>query len=223
MIARPVILFLMLFWLIVLCSSRAYAIESKDTHFYFGSLDGHVQINEDPQRSEWQQPEKVVDYLAIKNGYTIADIGAGTGYFTMLLAKKAGDLGKVYAVDVEKRMLDIIKVRAEKDGLHNITEVLAKSDDPLLPKSSLDLIFICNTYFNFENKRQYVATLKTVLKNGGRLAIIEHQLNSKHDKPPLHKRTAKEKVLEDFLKAGFKLEADFFFLPYQYFLIFIKE
>lgn len=223
MMARLVKFFFVMSWAMVFCSSTAYCLESKDTHFYFGSLEGHVQINEDPRRSEWQKPEKVVDYLLIKNGDAVADIGAGTGYFTLFLAKKAGERGKVYAVDVEQRMLDLIKARAEKEGLYNITEVLAKSDDPLLPKFSLDLIFICNTYFNFENKRQYLAMLKNVLKKGGRLAIIEHQLSSKYGKPPLHKRTAKERVLEDALKAGFKLEADFYFLPYQYFLIFSKE
>ncbi len=215
--------FLMMSWFIVYCSSYAYALESKDTHFYFGSLAGHVEINEDPHRSEWQKPEKVVDYLPIKKGDSVADIGAGTGYFTVPLAKKAGESGKIYAVDVEKRMLDLIKARAEKEKLQNIVEILAKPHDPLLPRSSIDLIFICNTYFNFENKGQYLATLKNVLKKDGRVAIIEHQLNSKHDKPPLHKRTAKEKVLEEFLKAGFKVEADFYFLPYQYFLIFSKE
>lgn len=216
-------LLLLITWLIVVCSARAYALEGKNTHFYFGSFEGHVQINEDPNRSEWQKPDKVVDYLLIKNGDTVADIGAGTGYFTVLFSKKVGENGKVYAVDVEKTMLDYIKARTEKEGLHNIVEVLSKPDDPLLPKSSVDLIFICYTYFDLKNNGNYLNMLKDVLKKGGRLAIVEEQLTSKRDKPPLHKRTAKEKVSEDALNAGFKLDAEFYFLPYQYFLIFSKE
>lgn len=221
--AITVKLFIVTSVLLVLCSSLASGIESKDTHFYFGSLPGHVEINEDPHRAEWQKPEKVIDYLLIKKGDTLADIGAGTGYFTVLLSKQVGENGKVYAVDVEKRMLDLIRSRAEKEGLNNITEILSKADNPLLPQASTDLIFICNTFFNFKDKVSYLTILKNALKKKGRLAIIEHRLNSKHDKPPLHKRTAKEKVLEAAAEAGFKLEADLFFLPYQYFLIFSKE
>ncbi len=222
MMSRAVILCFLVLW-VFFYPSRCASLESRDTHFYFGSLDGHVQINEDPRRAEWQKPEKVIDYLLIKKGDSIADIGAGTGYFTIPFSKQTGDSGKVYAVDIEQRMLDIIKARAGKEGLRNIKEVLAKPDNPLLPPSSLDLIFICNTYFNFENKVQYLALLKNDLKKGGKLAIIEHRLTSKHDNPPLHKRTPKERVLEDALKAGFKLEGDFYFLPYQYFLIFSNE
>lgn len=219
-VVRPIFLGI---WLIVVCSASAHALEGKDTHFYFGALEGHVQINEDPGRSEWQKPDKVVDSLRIRNGDTVADIGAGTGYFTVLFSKKVGEDGKVYAVDVEKAMLDYIKARAEKEGLRNIVEVLSKPGDPLLPKSSVDLIFICYTYFNLKSNGNYLKLLKDVLKEGGRLAVIEERLTSERDKPPLHKRTAKETVLKDARNAGFKLDAEFFFLPYQYFLVFSKE
>lgn len=210
-------------WLSAVCSTQAHALEGTDTHFYFGSFAGHRHINEDRERSEWQKPDTVVDYLLIKHGDAIADIGAGTGYFTVLFSRRAGEQGKVYAVDVEQSMLDYIKARAEKEGLHNIIEVLSKFDDPLLPESSMDLVFICQTYYNFENKVNYLGKLKKILKKNGRLAVIELQLTSKRDKPPPHKRTPKEKVLEDAAKAGFKLEAVFYFLPYQYFLVFSKE
>jgi ubiquinone/menaquinone biosynthesis C-methylase UbiE len=210
-------------WLIFLDSGPAYALEGRNTHFYIGSLEGHVHINEDPHRSEWQKPAKVLDYLLIKKGDRIADIGAGTGYFTVLFSKKAGEGGKVYAVDVEKSMLDYIKARAEKERLHNIVEILSKPDDPLLPKSSMDLIFICYTYFDISNKVDYLTILGGDLKKGGRLAIVEERLDSTRDRPPLHKRTPKEKVLQDALHAGFKLEAELYFLPYQYFLVFSKE
>ncbi len=222
MIGRVTRFFLAIVLLSLFCSSPAYPLEGRNTHFYIGSLEGHIYINEDPHRSEWQKPDKVVDYLLVKQGDSVADIGAGTGYFTAFFSRKTGDRGKVYAVDVEKSMLDYVKVRAEKEGLHNITEVLSKPDDPLLPKSSMDLIFICYTYFNLENKVNYLKSLREDLKTGGRLAIIEERLDSARDKPPLHKRTPKERVLQDALSAGFKLEAELFFLPYQYFLVFSR-
>ncbi len=209
--------------LIIIGSPQAYCLDGKNTHFYYGSYEGHIQHTEDPLRSEWQKPDKVIDYLLIKNGDIVADVGAGTGYFTVLFSKQVGEKGKVYAVDVENSMLNYIKARAEKEGLHNIVEVLAKRDDPLLGKSSLDLIFICNTSFNFKDKERYFRILKDDLKNGGRLAIIEERLNSTRDKPPLHKRTPKKTILEAALKAGFKLAADVNVLPYQYFVIFSRE
>ncbi len=209
--------------LIVMGPPRGFCLQGDQTHFYYGSYEGHVQHEEDPARAEWQRPDKVLDYLLIKKGYQVADIGAGTGYFTVLFSKRVGGSGTVYAVDVERRMLDYIKDRAEKKGLHNITEILADRDDPLLRKSSLDLIFICNTYYNFRNKVQYLKKLKDCLKKGGRLAVIEEKLNSKRDRPPLHKRRAQEKVVNEAIQAGFRLEADIDVLPYQYFLIFNTE
>lgn len=209
--------------LIFLGFRPAYPLEGRNTHFYIGSLEGHAYINEDPLRSEWQKPEKVVDYLLVRQGDSVADIGAGTGYFTVLFSRAAGESGRVFAVDVEKSMLDYIKARAEKEGLHNIVEVLSRPDDPLLPKSSMDLIFICYTYFDLNNKVDYLTILRNDLKEGGRLAIVEERVDSKRDRPPLRKRTPKERVLQDALRAGFKLDAEFYFLPYQYFLVFSKK
>jgi ubiquinone/menaquinone biosynthesis C-methylase UbiE len=183
----------------------------------------YIQIFEDPRRAEWQKPEKTVDYLTIKNGDIVADIGAGSGYFTVIFSKKVGDKGKVYAVDIEKGMIDYIKKRAKKEDLKNIKTILSTPDDPLLPKYSVDLIFMCNTYMYIENREAYLKILKEALKKNGRLAIVDFHATNTAVGPPPNMRISEKKTMEEVLKAGFKLKAEYNFLPYQYFLIFTKK
>jgi ubiquinone/menaquinone biosynthesis C-methylase UbiE len=178
---------------------------------------------ESPDRAGWQKPEKVVDYLAIKDGDVIADIGAGSGYFSVILSKRVGDSGRIYAVDIENGMIEYIEKRAKKERLNNIKTILSKPDDPLLLESSIDLIFICDTYHHIEGRDNYLKKLKKVLKKNGRLAIVDFHVVDTPVGPPLNIRISKDKIMGEVLKAGFKLEADYYFLPYQYFLIFEKE
>ena len=201
---------------------NASAEERHHGHSPFKSIDEYIQRMESPDRVEWQKPEKVVDYLSINKGDTVADIGAGSGYFTVLFSKRVGDNGKVYAVDIEKGMIEYIEKRAQKEGLNNMNYVLAKPDDPLLPKSSVDLIFICDTYHHIEKRGNYLKILKDVLKKDGRLVIVDFHTVKTPVGPPLGMRIPKEKTVKEILSAGFKAEAEYFFLPYQYFLIFSK-
>jgi arsenite methyltransferase len=196
----------------------------EDGNTAFGSYNEYRQVRiEEPQRKEWQKPEKVVDHLLIKNGDWIADIGAGTGYFTVLFAEKTGKNGRVFAVDVDPEMIKYLKDRAFKENLGNIEYILSPPENPLLPKSLFDLIFICDTYVFLENRDQYLHLLKEALKEDGKIAVISFHMTSKPDfPPPPGKRIPKEGVTGEFLKAGFKLESEHFFLPYQYFLIFSK-
>lgn len=197
----------------------------EDGNTVFGSYNEYRQVRiEEPGRKEWQKPEKVVGNLLIKNGDWIADIGAGTGYFTVLFSEKAGKNGRVFAVDVDPEMINFFKERALKENLDNIEYILSPPDNPLLPKSSFDLIFISDTYVFLENRNQYLQLLKDALKEDGRIAVISFHVTSKPEfPPPPSKRIPKEGVTGEFLKAGFKLESEHFFLPYQYFLVFTKK
>lgn len=196
----------------------------EDGSTVFGSYTEYEQaIIEDPLRKEWQKPEKVVSHLLIKSRDRVADIGASTGYFTVLFSEKVGRSGRVYAVDIDKGMLKYLKERARKEKLENIEYILSPPDDPLLPKSSMDLIFICDTYFYLENRSKYLQLLKIALKEDGRIVIISvHMKNKPELPPPPFMRLSREKVIDEFLNAGFKLETENFFLPHQYFLIFTR-
>lgn len=176
---------------------------------------------DDPRRVEWQLPEKVLDYLLLKEGDTVADVGAGTGFFSMKFAKRVGKRGLVYALDVDENMVKLIEKRAKKEGLANVRAKLAPFDSPGLAKGSADLIFICDTYLFLDNRAEYLQRVRESLKKGGRLAIVS--FNYRADipgAPPRHKMIPKEQTISEILQAGFSLEADLLFLPYQDFLLF---
>ena len=205
-----------------LATNTALAAQKEFHNPFYSSVPSAYM--EDPRRIEWQKPEQVIDHLFIKQGNTVADIGAGTGYFTTLFSQHVGKNGMVYAVDVDESMVKLLRNRTEKENLRNVTSILAKSDDPLLPNLSTDLVFICDTYLFLENRVPYLTRLRNSLKSGGRLAILS--FNTKAEipgAPPAHKMISKENTIQEVEKAGFALEAEYFFLPYHDFFVFIKR
>lgn len=185
----------------------------------------HVRTNpetyERPGRDEWQKPNDVVNALKLKATDLVADIGAGSGYFTRRLANKVPQ-GIVYAVDIDEKMLQYIHQYVEKQRQHNIVTVLCPANDPMLASGSLDLIFISNTYHHFGNRGDYNKRLVRSLKKGGRLVIVDYYKKALPVGPPPAEKLAKEVVIEEIRTAGFRLEQDLSLLPYQYFLIFRK-
>lgn len=122
-------------------------------------------------RDQWQQPDRVVESLQIHPGDQVADIGSGSGYFVFSLAKSVGPDGKVYAVDVDKEMNDLVAERAKKSGIANVEVILAKTDDPSLPRTGVDLIFTSNTYHHIDNRVTYLTNLRKYLRPNGRLPL----------------------------------------------------
>jgi ubiquinone/menaquinone biosynthesis C-methylase UbiE len=175
-----------------------------------------------PWRARWQQPEAVIHSLSIQPGSSVADLGAGGGYFTFRLADAVGPSGKVYAVDVDKDSLDYIARRAQEQGYTNVEVILAKYDDPLLPEGGVDLIFTCNTYHHLENRTDYFASAARYLRPGGRVAVIDLNGNSWFHKFFGH-WTAKEASRSEMEAAGYSLTNDFTFLSRQNFQIFQKN
>lgn len=170
-------------------------------------------------RDEWQQPQKVIASLNIKPGEVIADLGSGGGYFTFKLAQAASPTGKVYAVDIDPDMVDLIGKRVKAEGVSNVETVLAKADDPMLPKNGVDLIFTSNTYHHIDNRIAYFSNLRKYLRPAGRVAIIDFDRRAWIEGLLRH-YTPSEFIRSEMDQAGYALQNEPDFLDRQSFLIF---
>ena len=175
---------------------------------------------DDPARDTWQLPDRVIAALNLKRGQIVADIGAGTGYFSIRLARSEA-APTVYAVDIEPSMVSYLRERAAKEGLNNVTAVQAAADQPNLPEP-VDLILIVDTYHHIGDREAYFRRLVKSLRPGGRVAIIDFKPDSPEG-PPKEFRFPPEKFKSEMGKAGYKLAAQHDFLPRQQFLIFQVE
>lgn len=173
---------------------------------------------DDPKRDAWQKPQEVIEALKLKRDARVADIGAGTGYFTMRLAR-AVPAGKVFAVDLEPDMVKHLAARARHEQLSNVLAVQAAMDDARLPEK-VDLVLMVDTYHHIEDRHRYFAKLKDSLKPGGRVAIIDFTLDSDIGPAP-RARVSPERVKGELTAAGYKLADEHSFLENQYFLVFI--
>ena len=119
--------------LLLLWALLAHDDPGRDRYKNPKDLDGYIASQDAPDRATWQKPDQVLDALALRPGQVVCDIGAGTGYFALRAAKRIGEKGRVFAVDVEPRILDVLRARIDKTGVRNVTPVLAVAADPLLP------------------------------------------------------------------------------------------
>ncbi|MBM4382340.1 MAG: methyltransferase domain-containing protein [Deltaproteobacteria bacterium] len=168
-------------------------------------------------RDRWQQPERVVEALALAPGMRVADLGSGGGYFTWHFARAVGPSGRVYAADVDADLNASVAERAAHDGLAQVTTVLAAFDDAKLPER-VDLVFTCNTYHHIEDRVAYFAQLREkYLASGGRLAVIDFL-------PEKFSHATDPAVIErELVQAGFRKTAQHDFLERQSFLVFAAE
>lgn len=172
---------------------------------------------DDPARDAWQMPARVIEALALKRGQIVADIGAGTGYFSVRIARSEA-APKVYAVDIEPSMVTYLQDRAAREHLSNIVAVQAAADNPNLPEP-VDLVLIVDTYHHIGSREAYFRNLEKMLKPGGRVAIIDFKPDSPEG-PPREFRFTPNQVKSEMAKAGYSLSARHDFLPRQHFLIF---
>ncbi|MEK7803436.1 MAG: methyltransferase domain-containing protein [Deltaproteobacteria bacterium] len=187
----------------------------------FNEIQKWVDIFEDPERAEWQKPEEVVKKLELKPGDTVADIGAGTGYFTRLFAAAVGPEGKAIGLDIEPSMVDYMKEDARKRALKNYEALVVKPDDTGLPSQSVHVIFICNTYHHIEDRVNYLKRLSQALKPNGRIVIVDFYKKPLPVGPQsVAHKISEEDVKKEFKKAGYRLTKSLDFLPYQYYMEF---
>jgi arsenite methyltransferase len=197
--------------------------DHQQMHRLHNDPKAYMKALEDPKRDAYQKPHEVLKALNLKPGETIADIGAGTGYFTFRLAHHVGDKGKVYAVDVSADMIRHINRRIRETKSANVVSILADLDDPLLPESSVNRFFICDVWHHVENQTQYLALMKKMLKPGGEIVMIDFHKKELPFGPPLQMKIAREDLIKQMEANGFRLGKEHRFLPHQYFLIFMAK
>jgi len=189
----------------------------------FNDIDQALSMFEGAERDTWQKPDEVVKQLQLRTGDVVADIGAGTGYFTRRFAAAVGPRGKALGLDIETTMVNHINSEAQKQGIANLNARQVPPNDPQLGPQSVDVVFICNTYHHMQERVAYARLLAQALKPGGRVVIVDFHKRPLLLGPPVEWKLASEAVTEEFRQAGFQLARSVDFLPYQYFLEFVHS
>jgi arsenite methyltransferase len=217
-------LFLTLVGLVVgqaLASAQTTALSStQEMHRLHQDSKAYIARLEAPMRDDYQKPEEVIKALNLKEGEMIADIGAGSGYFTIRLAHHVGATGRVYAVDVSPDMIVHLNRRIRDLNLRNVVTILSAPDDPLLADGSVDRFFICDTWHHIEGHPKYLALLKRMLKPGGQVIMVDFKKAKTPVGPPMEMRIARDDLVREMETNGFHLAAEHTFLEYQYLLVF---
>jgi SAM-dependent methyltransferase len=177
---------------------------------------------ERPEREMEEEPDKALDALQLTRGSSVADVGAGSGYFTVRMAERVGPDGRVYAVDIQPEMLQLLGERLKRGRITNVTTVLGALDDPKLPEAALDLILMVDVYHEFSEPQKMLRRMRAALKPGGRLVLLEYR---KEDPTvPIrfeHKMSVAEARMEVEAE-GFTLAKVDEALPRQHILIFTR-
>ncbi len=198
--------------------------QTTDRHSLFPPTD--LGMLDSPDRDVWQKPDQIMDALGIADGSRVADIGAGGGYFTVRLSRRIGPHGIVWAEDVQPAMLEAIERRVAKDlskDIHNVRTVKGSSVDPMLPAGSVDAAIILEAYqeIQYGNPLLFLQNVRKALREGGRVGIIDYK-KAGGGPGPDGGRPDPETVISVAEKAGLRLLKRETFLPFQFFLIFVK-
>ncbi|OGA28673.1 MAG: hypothetical protein A3I01_07705 [Betaproteobacteria bacterium RIFCSPLOWO2_02_FULL_65_24] len=174
------------------------------------------RVFDNPLRDEWQKPVQVIRALRLKPTSRVADIGSGTGYFAIRIARMVPQ-GRVFGVDTEPAMVKFLAERGKREGLANLTSIEGAPEDPKLP-GAVDVMLMVDVYHHIGDRVGYLRAVRRYLEPRGRLAIIDHV-----DTPGSvlkDERTAPRRIKAELKRAGYELAAEHSFLPEQYFLIF---
>jgi ubiquinone/menaquinone biosynthesis C-methylase UbiE len=174
---------------------------------------------EPPDREEWQQPIRIMDLLGIGDGSVVADLGAGSGWFTIRLASRVGPNGLVFAEDVQRQMIRAINTRVDTLGIKNVRTVFGTASDPRLP-APVDAVLIVDAYHEMEQPVALLRNLTKSLKPSARVGIVNFTKEGGGPGPPMEERVDPDRVIRDAQAAGLTLRSRETFLKYQYLLIF---
>jgi ubiquinone/menaquinone biosynthesis C-methylase UbiE len=180
-----------------------------------------VKDFDDPARDAWQRPDDVLAALGLRPGMTVADVGAGTGYFTVRLARAIPD-GQVIATDIEPDMVRYLGERAQRERLANIRTVLAGAADPNLTAASVDRILVVDVWHHLDDRKRYAAGLAAALRPGGEIAVVDFTGAATHGPPPAHRLTPAA-IIADLEGAGLTASVSPVQLPEQYIVVGVRR
>jgi cyclopropane fatty-acyl-phospholipid synthase-like methyltransferase len=181
---------------------------------------GDLSIFDSPGRDERLQINRVMDILKITPGKSVADIGAGSGWFTVRAARRVSGTGVVYAVDINPEAVRYIDQRSQKEGLHNVKTILSRSDDPQLPANSVDSALLLKTYHEVDKPVALLRNLRASLRPGARVGIIDRNGNGENH------GVGRDIVIKEALEAGYVLLSQYDFVKgdgVDYFLVFTPK
>lgn len=186
-------------------------------HHRFDDAEQWAKQFDNPERDAWQRPDAVLDFIGLAPDARVADLGAGTGYFAMRMAKRTPQ-GRVFANDIEPDMVRYLGERADKEGLKNLQPVQGNASDPALPEA-VDVVFLCNVFHHIEHRPAYFRKVAQRLRPGGRVVIVDFKKDAAADipGPPPAMRIAQAALVDELAAAGLVLQrANRDLLPHQY-------
>lgn len=189
-----------------------------DLHHDFSDAEKWSERFDSPERQEWQKPGEVVELMEIEPGMTVAELGAGTGYFLGHLSQAVGETGRVLGLDVEENLVEFMKERAAREGWVNVEPRRVPYDDPELADGTVDRVLIVDTWHHIEDRGAYSAKLLRALAPGGRVYVVDFTKDSPSG-PPVEHRVAPEQVIGELEQGGLEAEVVEETLPRQYIVV----
>ena len=175
-------------------------------------------------REAEQRPGEIFRAMGLHDGQVVADLGCGTGWFARRMARVVGPMGKVYAIDIQPEMLELMKGYLANENVTNVVPVLGASDDPRLAPGSLDWILMVDVYHELQQPKAMLARIRESLKAAGKIALVEYRAegdSAAHIRP--EHRMSVDQILGEWVPAGFRMTARREDLPTQHFLVFERE
>ncbi len=194
--------------------------DGATTHHRFDDVERWTAVFDNPERDAWQRPAELIAALELQAGSTVADIGAGTGYFNPHLAAAVGPEGKVIAIDVEQTLVDHMNARALTEQTRQVEARLGAFADPGLKPGEADVVMLVDTYHHIDGRRDYFRRLATTLRPGGRLVIVDFRPGELPVGPPAGHKLPAEVVRSELAAAGYTHTASLDVLPHQYVEVF---
>ena len=193
--------------------------KSSDTRKTSKPYTGDLSIFESPGRDQRLQINRVMDILGVVPGKNVADIGAGSGWFTVRAARRVAESGKVYAVDINPEAIRFIEDRVQKEQLHDVVTILGKEDDPLLPAGQIDVVLLLKTYHEVARPIALLRNLRAALRPGAKVGIIDRNGSGENH------GVQRSVVLKEAAEAGYELAGSYDFVKddMNYFLVFTPK